>query len=100
MKSIDRIITALERIAAALEQNGSGQPRPEALTIEAAAKFLSLKPEQIQHLIRIRRLEYTAVGSQRGRVIPIASLRKFLDDYRQAALNLPKRAHNGKNGKH
>ncbi len=89
---IDRIADALERIAEALERQS--EPHPEALDKEAAARFIGVDVATIEHLIRTRKLEYVQYGSQRGRVIPVDSLRKFLEEYRQEALRLP-----GQNGK-
>jgi len=36
-------------------------------------------------LMRTRKLEYVQYGSQRGRVIMVESLRKFLKEHRQAS---------------
>jgi hypothetical protein len=38
----------------------------------------------IDHLIRTRQIEYVQVGSQRGQVIPIKSLDKFIEKRTQA----------------
>ena len=96
--TLGRIATALERIATALEARNSSAISsllPEALCKEDAARFLGVEVGAIEHLIRTRKLEYVQLGSQRGRVIPVESLRKFLNDHRQTALGLPKR--NGRN---
>ena len=46
----------------------------------------------IEHLIRTRKLAYVQHGSQRGCVIAVESLREFLREYRQEALQeLPHR---------
>jgi hypothetical protein len=79
----------LERLAVALEAGrGAGglsaQPAPEALSKEDAARFIGVDVPAIEYLIRTRKLEYVQYGSQRGRVIPVASLRKFLEENRQA----------------
>lgn len=95
---LDRLIDILERIAIALEREAgtvvSAIP-PEGLSKEDAARFLGLDVPAIDHLIRTRRLSYCQYGTQRGRLIPLDSLRDFLKAYRQDALNgLPDR--NGK----
>jgi hypothetical protein len=96
----DRIAEALERIAAALEKEAeaawsviSSIP-PEGLSKEDAARFLGVDIASIEQLIRTRKLEYVQHGSQRGRVIPVEALRRFLKEYRQKPLGLPER--NGK----
>ena len=83
---IDRIAEALERIAAALEHEArsAGLPLPEALSKEAAARFIGVDEATIEHLIRTRRLAYVQHGAQRGRVIAIEDLRAFLAEFRQA----------------
>ena len=60
---------------------------PEALSKEDAARFIGEDVATIEHLIRTRKLAYVQHGSQRGRVIPVESLRKFLKQYRQASLD-------------
>jgi hypothetical protein len=115
--TVKRIAEALERIAAAFERQAEvdSLPKdpekaakelakrrgaqfiavvgllPEALDKNAAAAFLGVEPEAIEHLIRIRKLAYVQTGSQRGRVIPVEALREFLKEYRQEALRLPER---------
>lgn len=73
---IVRIAEALERIAIAMEQQAL--PQPEALDKEGAARFIGVDVGTIEQLIRTRRLAYVQHGSQRGRVIPVESLRAFL----------------------
>jgi hypothetical protein len=48
---------------------------------EDAAKFMGVDVPTIEYLIRTMKLEYVQDGSQRVRVIPVSSLRKFLADY-------------------
>jgi hypothetical protein len=84
---LERVAQALERIALALERQGNSALSalvPEALSKEDAARFIGEDVATIEHLIRTRKLEYVQHGSQRGRVIPVESLRKFLKEYRQA----------------
>lgn len=84
---LDRLATALERIARALERQGEtvvSAVEPEALSKEDAARFLGVDEATIEHLIRTRKLAYVQHGNQRGRVIAIESLRTFLRDHRQA----------------
>lgn len=98
-RSLDRIATALERIAAAMErQAGSAIASlpPEGLSREDAAKFIGEDVATIEHLIRTRKLEYVQHGSQRGRLVPMESLRKFLRDYRQKAMGLPSKNGHGR----
>jgi hypothetical protein len=86
MNTLERIALALERIAAILERQGESGISPippEALSKEDAARFIGEDVAAIEHLIRTRKLEYVQHGSQRGRVIPVESLRKFLKEYRQ-----------------
>jgi hypothetical protein len=81
-----RVVLALERIADALEKASASTVSsipPEAVSKEDAARFLGADLATIEHLIRTRKLEYVQHGSQRGRVIPVESLRKFLREYRQ-----------------
>jgi hypothetical protein len=82
------LAAVLERLASALEQDGGlagnrAGPAPEALSKENAARFIGVDVAAVEYLIRTRKLEYVQYGSQRGRVIPVASLRKFLDQHRQ-----------------
>lgn len=84
---LERVADALERIALALEKRSESALSPlapEALSKEDAARFIGEDVATIEHLIRTRKLEYVQHGSQRGRVIPVESLRKFLKEYRQA----------------
>jgi len=86
---LDRIADALERIASALEREAGSVVRaipPEGLSKEDAARFIGEDIATIEHLIRTRKLEYVQHGSQRGRVIAVESLRKFLREYRQKAM--------------
>ena len=88
---LERIACALERIAAALERRGETLP-PEALDKETASRFIGVDVATIEHLIRTRKLEYVQHGAQRGRVVPVKSLRRFLKEYRQPAEGeLPRR---------
>ena len=90
---LERIATAAERIATALEARNRSMVsslEPEALSKEDAARFIGEDIATIEHLIKTRKLAYVQHGSQRGRVIPVASLRKFLQDHRQEAMNLVK----------
>ena len=57
---------------------------PEALSKEDAARFLGVDEGTVEHLIRTRKLAYVQHGEQRGRVIPVESLRAFLKQHRQA----------------
>jgi excisionase family DNA binding protein len=93
MSDLERIADALERIAVALERQS--ELPPEALTKEGAARFLGVEVATIEHLIRTRKIEYVQYGSQRGRIIPVDSLRAFLAEYRQEILRLPDK--NGRN---
>ncbi len=83
---LERLTHAMERIAGALEQQSTtvitALP-PEALSKEDAARFIGEDVGTIEHLIRTRKLEYVQHGSQRGRLITVESLRKFLKEYRQ-----------------
>jgi hypothetical protein len=84
---LERMVQAMERIAAALEQHSANTIcaiAPEALSKEDAARFIGADLATIEHLIRTRKLAYVQHGSQRARVIPVESLRKFLQEYRQA----------------
>ena len=78
-----RMVRALERIAEAMERDAGRLP-PEALGKEAAADFLGVDVATVEHLIRTRKLAYVQHGSQRGRVVPVAALRDFLAEFRQA----------------
>lgn len=84
-----RIVSALERIAHALEQEAQScvaAVQPEALSKEDAAKFTGLDVGAIEYLIRVKKLSYVQHGSQRGRVIPVESLREFLKKHGQEAV--------------
>jgi hypothetical protein len=92
-----RIATALENIAAGLDRRNDGMIAalpPEGLSKEDAARFVGVELATIEYLIRTRKVEYVQHGSQRGRTIPVESLRQFLKDFRQKVLNPPER--NGK----
>jgi hypothetical protein len=88
-----RIASALERIACALEREASAarEPPPEALDKEGAARFIGVDVATIEQLIRTRKLSYVQHGSQRGRVIPVEALRRFLEAHLQESLGLPGR---------
>lgn len=58
-------------------------PPPEALSKQDAAKFLGVPVKTIEYLIRVRKIQYAQLGSQRGRVIPVEALRKLLQDKTQ-----------------
>jgi hypothetical protein len=80
------VTTLLERIAEALERQGEpivASVPPEGLSTRDAARFLGVEPSTIEHLMRCRRLAYVQHGSQRGRIIPVESLRALLREYRQ-----------------
>jgi len=82
----DLIAPMLERLAAALEKMPSGSVStlpPEALAKEDAAKFLGVEVAAIEYLIRTRKIEYVQYGEQRGRVVPVDSLRKLIESHRQ-----------------
>jgi len=85
----ERIADALERIAAALEKGTETTLvplAPEALSKDDAAKFIGVDVSTIEHLIRTRKLAYVQTGSQRGRLIPVESLRQLLASFQQRAL--------------
>ena len=87
MHELERIADALERIALALDRQAASTVaaiEPVALSKEDAARFIGEDLATIENLIRTRRWAYVQHGSQRGRVIPIEDLRRFLRDYRQA----------------
>src|SRR3954452_6704905 len=89
---LERVAIALERIAQAMERQAAtavSSVPPEALSKEDAARFIGEDIATIEHLIRTRKLAYVQHGSQRGRLIPVESLRKFLKAYRQESLGLP-----------
>ena len=84
-RPIERIADALDRIATAMENQAAAaasviaQLPPEALSKEESAKFLGIDVKSLDHLIRIKKISYVQHGSQRGRVIPVKSLRDFLN---------------------
>lgn len=82
----DLLLPMLERLAVALDKlpsaGVSGLP-PEALSKEEAAKFLGVEVATIEYLIRTHRIEYVQYGDQRGRIVPVDSLRKFIASNRQ-----------------
>jgi excisionase family DNA binding protein len=83
---INRIANALERIAAAMEAQSERSAHtltPEGLSKQDAARFLGVDLPTVEHLIRTRRLAFTQFGSQRGRVIAVEDLRRFLKENRQ-----------------
>jgi hypothetical protein len=84
--NLDRLAEAVERIAFALESQkatGTSTLPPEALSKKDAAQFIGVSVKTIEYLIRTRQIKYVQLGSQRGRVIPVKSLRKFLRDHLQ-----------------
>ena len=84
---LQRIAEALERIAAALEHQTASVIAalpPEGLSKEDAARFLGVDARTIEQLIRTRKIVYVQHGSQRGRIVPVESLRQFLREHRQA----------------
>src|SRR5262249_9717814 len=95
---LHRIAAAVERIAEALDHRWPsaivGLP-PEGLSKEDAARFVGVDMATIEHLIRTRKLAFVQYGRQRGRIIPVASLRKLLNDRRQEVLGLPGRSGHG-----
>jgi hypothetical protein len=55
----------------------------QALSIPAAARFIGVGEGALEQLIRTRKIAFVRLGSQRGRVITIESLRAFLREHRQ-----------------
>jgi predicted HTH domain antitoxin len=89
-ESLERIADALQRIAEATERGGQvvvAALPPEALSKEDAARFIGVDVGAIEQLIRTRKIAYVQYGSQRGRVIPVESLRKFLKEHREASID-------------
>lgn len=87
---VERFIATLERIAAALEKQGEtvvSSIEPEGLSKEDAARFIGEDLATIEHLIRTRKLGFVQHGSQRGRLIPVESLREFLREHLHEAMN-------------
>src|ERR1700676_4403337 len=83
---LQRIADALERIAVALERQSTSAIAalpPEGLSKEDAARFIGVDVATIEQLIRTRKIVYVQYGSQRGRIVPVESLRQFLREYRQ-----------------
>src|SRR5262249_46387395 len=76
------LVAVLVRLADRLNTPATAQPVPDALSKEDAT-FLGVSVKTIECLIRVRRIESAQLGSQRGRVIPIAALRKLLEDNTQ-----------------
>jgi hypothetical protein len=90
---LERVAQALERIADAMERQAAtalSSIPPAALSKEDAARFIGENVATIEHLMRTRKLEYVQHGSQRGRVITVEGLRKFLKEHRLKALDLPR----------
>lgn len=90
MNTLERIAEALERIAVAMEKRATttvSSIPPEGLSKEDAARFVGVDVAAIEQWIRTRRIGYVQHGSQRGRLIPVESLRTFLREYLQEALN-------------
>jgi hypothetical protein len=80
------VAAALNRLADALDRLSAPAPPqlpPKALGVEAAAQFIGVNASTIEHLIRTRRVQYVQLGSQRGRVIPVAALVKLIEDNTQ-----------------
>src|SRR5262249_16922640 len=77
----------LGRLADALDRAGTpaavSAPPAEALSKEDAAKFLGVGGKTGGRPARPRKLRYTQLGSQRGRVIPVEALRKLLQENTQ-----------------
>jgi hypothetical protein len=89
---VQRIADALDRIAAVMEKQAKAAGSmiasipPEGLSKEDAARFIGEDVASVEHLIKTRKLDYVQHGSQRGRVIPVESLRKFLKTYLQRSM--------------
>src|SRR5262245_4587756 len=84
---LERVAAALERLAGALErQAATAVPSvpPEALSKGDAARFIGVDGATVEQLLRTRKLAYVQHGEQRGRVIPVESLRQFVQGYRRA----------------
>jgi excisionase family DNA binding protein len=76
------VVAALSRLADAIDRLSAPAPPqlpPEALSVEAAARFIGVSVPTIEHLIRTRRVRYVQLGSQRGSVIPVAGLRQLIE---------------------
>jgi excisionase family DNA binding protein len=85
---LERLTMQVARLADASE----GQNRsviqalpPEALSCEQAARFLGVERPTIMELIRTGKLPYVQYGKQRGRVILVRDLRRFVEQHRQAS---------------
>jgi excisionase family DNA binding protein len=66
---------AFDRLASSLVRDLS----PLAVSKEDAARLTGLPVPAIEQLFREGRLAYVQVGTQRGRVIPVESLRQFIE---------------------
>lgn len=81
-ESVPGLAAMLSQLSDAVSKLGTpsgGQSLPpEALSKEDAAKFLGVPVKTIEHLIRVRKIQYAQLGSQRGRVIPVEALRQLL----------------------
>lgn len=92
-----RIAAALDRIAAAVERpaaNPATSMMAEALSKADAATYIGVDVATIEQLIRTRQLDYVQIGQQRGRVIPRASLTRFLAEHCHPAVRLRRRRRN------
>lgn len=56
---------------------------PAAIGLEDAARYLGIRIETLEYLVRTRRLRYVQVGEQRGRVFRVRDLDEFLDENSQ-----------------
>ena len=78
------VLSQLTDIASKMSAPTATQAPPaEALSKEDAAKFLGVPVKTVEYLIRVRKIQYVQLGSQRGRVIPVEALRKLLQDNTQ-----------------
>jgi len=85
---LEKLVQVCGRIADAVENQNRSVIQalpPEALSYVDAAQFLGVDVPAVKELVRTRKLAFVQYGSQRGRLILVEDLRKFLRKYRQAS---------------
>jgi hypothetical protein len=81
----DAILTLFGLLQQLLEQPPVvGSLPPAALSLKDTARFIGLEVASIEHLIKTRKLAYSQVGAQRGRVVQVVDALAFLREHRQA----------------
>jgi excisionase family DNA binding protein len=75
------LIARLEQAVDRMEADRKPSAPAEALPLKEAAAFMGVELSTLAHLIKSRKIPYVQVGTQRGRVLRVMDMRKFMDEH-------------------